>query len=212
MGGTAAVVAANAWMNQPAGITLQDGKVVDVQPVKVFFNRAFWYENIHMLLAAYLVAGFVVAGVYATGMLRGRRDRYHRIGFLIPFTRRRGGDALPDRRGRHRRARGVPQRAREVRRDRDPAPPRARTSPRRSAGVLKDGRVRGGIPIPDGASLLAGYSPNTQIQGLDAVPADVRPPDRPGDRRPPLVRPDGRARVRAAGTVCVVRLVVVAAS
>ena len=27
-----------------------------------------------------------VAGVYAAGMLKGRRDRYHRIGFLIPFT------------------------------------------------------------------------------------------------------------------------------
>ncbi len=39
-----------------------------------------------MLIAAYIVAGFVVASVYAVGMMRGRRDRYHRVGFLIPFT------------------------------------------------------------------------------------------------------------------------------
>ena len=39
-----------------------------------------------MILAAYMVAGFLVASVYAVGMLRGRRDRYHRLGFLIPFT------------------------------------------------------------------------------------------------------------------------------
>ena len=39
-----------------------------------------------MLVAAYLVGGFLVASVYAVGMLRGRRDRYHRLGFLIPFT------------------------------------------------------------------------------------------------------------------------------
>ena len=39
-----------------------------------------------MLVAAYLVGGFMVASVYAVGMLRGRRDRYHRLGFLIPFT------------------------------------------------------------------------------------------------------------------------------
>ena len=39
-----------------------------------------------MILAAYMVTGFLVASVYAVGMLRGRRDRYHRIGFLIPFT------------------------------------------------------------------------------------------------------------------------------
>ncbi|MFF4837964.1 cytochrome ubiquinol oxidase subunit I [Streptomyces sp. NPDC001315] len=39
-----------------------------------------------MLLAAYIVAGFVVAGVQAVGMLRGRRDRYHPVGFLTGFV------------------------------------------------------------------------------------------------------------------------------
>ncbi|WRL61803.1 cytochrome ubiquinol oxidase subunit I [Blastococcus brunescens] len=39
-----------------------------------------------MLLAAYMVAGFFVASVYAVGMLRGRRDRYHRLGLAIPLT------------------------------------------------------------------------------------------------------------------------------
>ena len=39
-----------------------------------------------MILAAYLVAGFLVASVYAVGMLRGRRDRHHRLGLLIPLT------------------------------------------------------------------------------------------------------------------------------
>ena len=32
----------------------------------------------HMVIAAYVVGGFLVASVYAVGMLRGRRDRYHR--------------------------------------------------------------------------------------------------------------------------------------
>ena len=44
------------------------------------------YETVHMLVAAYLVGGFLVASVYAAGYLRGRRDRYHRLGFIIPFT------------------------------------------------------------------------------------------------------------------------------
>ena len=39
-----------------------------------------------MILAAYLVAGFMVASIYAVGWLKGRRDRYHQLGFLIPFT------------------------------------------------------------------------------------------------------------------------------
>ena len=87
LGGTAAVVSANAWMNQPGGFTLNDaGYVVDVQPLEVIFNDAMPYETMHMFVAAYLVGGFMVASVYAVGMLRGRRDRYHRLGFLIPFT------------------------------------------------------------------------------------------------------------------------------
>jgi cytochrome d ubiquinol oxidase subunit I len=86
VGGTFSVVAANSWMNAPSGVTLRDGKVVDVDVWRVFFNDAFWYEALHMLLAAYVVAGFAVAGVYAVGMLRGRRDRYHRVGLLVPLT------------------------------------------------------------------------------------------------------------------------------
>src|SRR5215207_2441323 len=86
IGGTSSVVAANGWMNQPDGFTVRDGRVVDVDPWGVIFNDAFWYEALHMLLAAYVVAGFAVAGVYAVGMLRGRRDRYHRQGLLIPLT------------------------------------------------------------------------------------------------------------------------------
>ena len=52
----------------------------------MIFNKAMPYEAPHMLVAAYLVGGFLVASVYAVGMLRGRRDRYHRLGFIIPFT------------------------------------------------------------------------------------------------------------------------------
>src|SRR3954449_976465 len=57
VGGTSSVVAANAWMNLPGGFTLgSDGRIADVDPFAVIFNRAFTYESIHMLLAAYVVA------------------------------------------------------------------------------------------------------------------------------------------------------------
>ena len=52
----------------------------------MIFNEAMPLMAAHMVIAAYLVGGFVVASVYATAMLRGRRDRYHRLGFLIAFT------------------------------------------------------------------------------------------------------------------------------
>ena len=85
--GSVSVVAANAWMNSPEGFTLNsDGEVVDVDPWEVIFNDAMPLMAAHMVIAAYVVGGFLVASVYAVGMLRGRRDRYHRLGFLIPFS------------------------------------------------------------------------------------------------------------------------------
>ncbi len=85
--GSASVVAANAWMNSPSGFTLDSaGDITEVDPWAVIFNDAMPLMAAHMVVAAYVVGGFLVASVYAVGMLRGRRDRYHRLGFLIPFT------------------------------------------------------------------------------------------------------------------------------
>ncbi len=93
IGGSISIVAANAWMNEPSGFTLNSaGKVVEVDPLAVIFNKAMPLEALHMLVAAYVVGGFLVASVYAMGMLRGRRDRYHRLGLIIAFTRRRDRD------------------------------------------------------------------------------------------------------------------------
>jgi cytochrome d ubiquinol oxidase subunit I len=175
LGGTLSVVAANAWMNQPAGLTVDSaGNVVNVDPVRVFFNGAFWYEAIHMFLAAYVVAGFVVAGVYAAGMLKGRRDAYHRLGFLIPFITAAVvmplqifvGDVA---------AREVFHREPSKFAAIEALPHTSTHVPETLGGVLVNGQVKYGIPIPDGASLLSGFSPNTRISGLDAIPLDVRP-------------------------------------
>jgi cytochrome d ubiquinol oxidase subunit I len=175
LGGTLSVVAANGWMNQPAGITVDSaGTVVDVDPVRVFFNGAFWYEAIHMFLAAYVVAGFVVAGVYAAGMLKGRRDAYHRLGFLIPFVTAAVvmplqifvGDVA---------AREVFHREPSKFAAIEALPHTSTHVPETLGGVLVNGQVKYGIPIPNGASLLSGYSPDTRISGLDAIPVEVRP-------------------------------------
>src|SRR3954452_848810 len=66
IGGAFSVVAANAWMNQPQGFTLNSaGKFTDVEPLKVLFNPATTYEVAHMILAAYMVVGFLVASMDA---------------------------------------------------------------------------------------------------------------------------------------------------
>jgi cytochrome d ubiquinol oxidase subunit I len=176
--GSISVVAANAWMNAPEGFTLDaSGKVVDVDPIKVIFNDAMPLMAAHMVVGAYVVGGFLVASVYAFAMLRGRRDRYHRVGFVIAFSvaavatpiQMGVGDSL---------ARWVfnnqPTKFAAI----ELVPETESHVPETLLGHLNaNGTVSGGIPIPDLASWLSDPSTgaNTDIQGLDAVPADERP-------------------------------------
>jgi cytochrome d ubiquinol oxidase subunit I len=77
------VVSANAWMNSPAGFRIENGAVTDVDPVAAMFNDAWFQQALHMSLAAYHATAFAVAGVYAWGMLHGRKDAYHRAALRV---------------------------------------------------------------------------------------------------------------------------------
>ena len=76
-------------------------------PVQVIFNASMPWQAAHMVVAAYLVGGFLIASVYAVGMLRGRRDRYHYLGFVIAFTVGSRCGADPDWHRRRPRSLGV---------------------------------------------------------------------------------------------------------
>ncbi len=175
IGGAFSVIAANSWMNQPQGFTLgADGTVTDVEPLEVIFNPAVAYEFPHMLLAAYMVAGFLVASIYAVGMLRGRRDRYHRVGMLIPLAvaaiatpiQLFVGDTA----------------ARAIAED-QPAKFAATECIYESGddqaehigGICTDDEVIGAISIPGLDSLLVGFSTDTEVTGLDQIPDDEEP-------------------------------------
>src|SRR3954468_7015693 len=64
VGGSFCVIAVNGWMNHPVGFKVVGGKVVDPKPLEALFNAQMWHEEVHMYLAGYIVAGFIVAGVY----------------------------------------------------------------------------------------------------------------------------------------------------
>jgi cytochrome d ubiquinol oxidase subunit I len=75
------VVGANSWLQSPVGFELSAaGRVVDVQPIRAMLNPSMPVMAMHMMLAAYVATGLGVASVYAVGMLKGRRDTYHRRG------------------------------------------------------------------------------------------------------------------------------------
>src|SRR5213078_3686444 len=175
IGGAFSVVAVNSWMNQPQGFTPTSGDVTSVEPLKVIFNPAVPYEVPHMILAAYLVTGFLVASIYAVGMLRGRRDRIHRLGLLIPLTvaciatpiQFAVGDTA----------------ARSIAKDQpikfaamECVQQTATHVPEYIYGRCTSSGVKGGLGIPGFDSFLVGWSTSTKVVGLDAVPPDDRPP------------------------------------
>jgi cytochrome d ubiquinol oxidase subunit I len=176
IGGAFAVVAANSWMNQPQGFTLNAaGKVVETDPLEVLFNPATGYEVPHMILAAYIVVGFLVASIYATGMLKGRRDRLHRLGLLIPLTigliaaplQFLVGDTA---------ARAVAENQPAKFAGMECIQETGAHQTEYVGGICTSDGVKAAIPIPDLDSFLVGFSFDTKVTGLKNIPADERPP------------------------------------
>ncbi len=173
--GTFCVISVNAWMNAPAGFRVVDGEVTDVDPWRAMFNDLVWLQFGHMWVAAFMVVGFVVSGVYAVGMLRGRRDEHHRLGFTVPFVFATAAALLQPVIG-HLLGGNLG--------DRQPAKLAAfelattteSPSPLRIGGVLLDGKVYGAIDVPVLGSVIAQNSLTKPVPGLDTIPAANQPP------------------------------------
>ncbi|MFD0206795.1 MULTISPECIES: cytochrome ubiquinol oxidase subunit I [Saccharothrix] len=170
------VVSANAWMNNPTGFRLDEqGNVVDARPWAAMFGPSTWPQFVHMWLAAFMVTGFLVASVYAVGMLRGRRDRYHRLGLLIPLTVAAVVTPVQI---------GVGDWIANVVADNQPTKLAAMEAhhetsagvPLSLGGIYVDGELRYAVEIPYGLSLLIHHDPDGVVPGLAEVPADERPP------------------------------------
>ncbi len=80
------VVAANAWMNSPAGFDWVGGQAVNVDPVAAMFNDAWFSQALHMTLAAFVATGFAVAGLHAFLLLKNPDNRFHKEAMNIALT------------------------------------------------------------------------------------------------------------------------------
>ena len=164
-------------MNTPQGFELDAaGKVVDTAPFEVLFSPAWVYEVPHMILAAYMVAGFLFASVYAVGMLQGPAR---------PPPPARAVDPADDRLRRRRRCRSssaTRRRAKSPTTSRPSSPASSasrRPGPNQTeylGGICTDDGVKGAIGIPGLDSLLVGFSTDTVVTGLEDIPPDERPP------------------------------------
>jgi cytochrome d ubiquinol oxidase subunit I len=171
------VVMANAWMNTPAGFRLgPDGQLAQVDPLAAALNPSTATEDPHMLVSAYVVTGFLVAAIYAAGLLRGRDDIFHRRGLASGMAMGAVAIVLAGITG--------DSSARFIY-EAQPAKFAAmegiyrtqRGAPITLLGIPSDAqhRVLYGIEIPKALSFLATFDPNAEVKGLDTFPAADRP-------------------------------------
>jgi cytochrome d ubiquinol oxidase subunit I len=165
------VVAANAWMQEPVGVGMPDASAL-----APFLSPAWGEMALHSTLSCYIATGFAAGGVYALGMLRGRRDAYHRAGLALTLAVATAA-ALAQPLSGH-------VSARHVARNQPAklAAAEAHFHTLRGAPVLVGGipdaargTVRGAIRIPRLLSFLATDDFGGEVRGLDAFRRELWP-------------------------------------
>ena len=70
------ILAANSWMQTPAGTILQHHQFIVQSWTEVIFNHSTWVRYFHMLLAAYLCTAFVITSVSAYYLLKNQHVEF----------------------------------------------------------------------------------------------------------------------------------------
>jgi cytochrome bd ubiquinol oxidase subunit I len=74
------ILSANSWMQTPQGFRLgENGLFYPTNWLLVIFNPSFPYRFVHMVTAAYLTTAFVVGGIGAFYLWRGRHVKQARV-------------------------------------------------------------------------------------------------------------------------------------
>jgi cytochrome bd-type quinol oxidase subunit 1 len=170
------VILANSWMNTPVGFEVNEvGEVINVNVLEAMFAPAWYAETSHMTVAAFEAVAFAFAAVYAFGMLRGRRDEYHKKGLFLGMMVATLAAPLMIFSGDHT--------ARQLAVN-EPAKlaaiePLFETTEGAGLSIggypdVEAGEVRYDIEIPTLLSVLSFDDPNATILGLNEFPEDER--------------------------------------
>ena len=80
------ILAANSWMQTPAGYAVTNGQFVPTDWFSVIFSPSFPYRFLHTVTAVYLTTAFTVMGVAAWHVQRGRHMEESRIMIIMGFS------------------------------------------------------------------------------------------------------------------------------
>ncbi|MFD3446561.1 cytochrome ubiquinol oxidase subunit I [Microbacteriaceae bacterium 4G12] len=185
IGATASAVlitSANTWMNTPAGFSMHsDGTIYNVHPWKAFLNPSFFTGSLHVVITAYATGAAVVASIAGFKLFKRnktvREISYHKKGLfvslIVTFTMGLfmwlSGHASAINLYEHSPEKLAAAEALFETRSHAPL----------TIGGFVDANtheVKYAIEIPAFLSILAGFSPDTVVKGLNDFPADTWPP------------------------------------
>lgn len=171
------VVAANAWMNSPAGFDYVNGQYLNIDPIAAMFNDAWFSQALHMSIAAFAATGFAVAGIHALMILRGSNIIFHSKSFKIAAIFGTVAAVLQPLSGDIS-AKDVAQRQ-----PAKLAAMEAHYKTEKSASLViggipddKNQRVNYAVKIPGALSYLAHGDFESEVTGLDKTPKENQPP------------------------------------
>lgn len=171
------VVAANAWMNTPAGFDYINGNFTNIDPIAAMFNKAWYSQALHMCLAAFVATGFAVAGVHAYMVLRNKNVLFHSKAFRIAAIFAAVSALLQplsgDRSAKHV-AKYQPAKLAAMEAHFETSS----SVPLIIGGIpdVKNKKVNYAIRIPGFLSFLAHGNLSAEVKGLDSIPPEYQPP------------------------------------
>ena len=172
------IMAANSWMQTPAGYALVDGKFMVTSFWEAIFNPSLPTHLSHMLLASYETAAFAVAGISAYFLLKGSHEDFYRrsltVALALAFLMAPLQVFVGDQKGlivaRYQPAKLAAIEAHWETNMGQGAPLLLFAIP-----DMAEARNHLQVGIPNGLSLLITHSLNGMIQGLKDFPPEDRP-------------------------------------
>jgi cytochrome bd ubiquinol oxidase subunit I len=171
------VVMVNGWMNSPTGFDLQNGQPVNIDALAAMANPMGLPEVHHMIFAAFVATGFLVAGIHAWWLIRDPHNLFHQgalgiafvIGSVGAILQPISGDLLSK----------AVEKYNPIKLAAFEAHFHTTSGAAFQLGGIPDeetGTIDYALEIPYALSLLLHGDPDAVVQGLDAFPREEWPP------------------------------------
>ncbi|QYO77634.1 cytochrome ubiquinol oxidase subunit I [Devosia salina] len=173
------ITSANSWMHTPAGFSIgADGTFIPEDWWAIIFNPSFPYRLTHTVLAAFLTTAFAVGAVGAWHLLKSSSNRQARIMFSMAMWMAALVTPIQIFVGDQHGLNTLEYQPAKIAAMEGHYESHPEGAPLVLFGLPNEAEQRMdlAIEIPKLGSLILKHDPNAPLEGLDAFPADGRPP------------------------------------